>query len=175
MTFFSLSESIEICRQILLPNEHHDTIFSIQLEMLYNKGFRTLVLDVDNTLMSYDQKELNLDTLNWLQKSKNIGFNVFFVSNNSSKRRIKKICTQADIKGTYFSCKPLPFTLRELAKKHFFSLKKTIVVGDQLLTDIILGNWLKSYSILVNPLKKSSVIKMIQNDIETFVLEKLTP
>ena len=144
MTFFSLSESIEICRQILLPNEHHDTIFSIQLEMLYNKGFRTLVLDVDNTLMS-------------------------------SKRRIKKICTQADIKGTYFSCKPLPFTLRELAKKHFFSLKKTIVVGDQLLTDIILGNWLKSYSILVNPLKKSSVIKMIQNDIETFVLEKLTP
>ena len=72
--------------------------------------------------------------------------------------------------------KPLPFSLKEFAKIHKINLKKTIYVGDQILTDVFVGNWVKAYSVLVLSDKYPlTFIKTIQKDIEKKLLSFIAP
>ncbi|MCK5388163.1 MAG: hypothetical protein KAJ22_02660, partial [Candidatus Izimaplasma sp.] len=36
-----------------IPNEFHNSFFDIDFKELYNNGFRLLLTDLDNTLISY--------------------------------------------------------------------------------------------------------------------------
>ncbi len=162
---------ISIVRELCTPDDHYPTIFDIPVESLFAQGFRTLVLDVDNTLISYNQKKLSLRYLNWVDKAKSIGFDVYLLSNNRSFDRINKIIHQTETKGFCFSCKPLTYSLKALSRKYGINLKQTIIVGDQLLTDVILGKWSRTYVILVDPIdKKMSFIKTVQRDVELKLL-----
>ena len=65
------------------------------------------------------------------------------------------------------------YIFRDLANKHNIDFKKTITIGDQLFTDVIGGNWCKTYTILVDPLdKKLSFIKTLQRELELFLIKK---
>ena len=71
--------------------------------------------------------------------------------------------------------KPFPFTLKRLSREYNFSLKKTVVVGDQLLKDVFLANWVRSYSVLVKPIDKSSnYIDVVQRRFENFLLKSFS-
>lgn len=166
---------LSIIRELCTPNDHYASVFDIPLDYLYTqKGFRTLVLDVDNTLISVGQKKLSLRYLNWIDKAKAIGFDIYLLSNNRSYARIDKIIKQTETHGFHFACKPLTYSLKELSRTYKFNLKETIIIGDQLLTDIILGKWSRTYAILVDPIdKRMSFIKTVQRDVEVKILEWL--
>jgi uncharacterized protein len=97
------------------------------------------------------------------------------VSNNSNYRRIKRVADQVRAKGLFFALKPFPFSTRDLMKEHYIDPEKTLFIGDQLLTDVAHGNWLKMTTILVDPIgKKLSFIKTLQREVELFIFEKLS-
>jgi uncharacterized protein len=167
-------DSITILKEMLEPNETLVSIEEINIMQLYNNGYRTFILDIDNTLITEDQRTLTLQKLNWISQTKSFGFNIFLVSNNLNFKKYKKLCIQAEVKGLYFALKPLVFSVKQLAKENEIDLKKTVFVGDKLLTDILMGNWLKGHTILVEPMdKKNSFIKTTYKEIEAFLLKKL--
>jgi uncharacterized protein len=173
-SFFNGSEYRELLKQLCTPSEICDGVEFINIEDLYHRGFRTILLDIDNTLMTYKQKELTLQKYNWVEKLKIQGFRVFLVSNNSSKRRVQRVAKQLMLEGLYFATKPFTFGVRELAERYGIDFNRSVVIGDQVLTDIIFGNWLQAHTILVEPLdKRLSFIKTLQREIELYVLKHL--
>lgn len=161
-------------KELLTPTEIYEAVEDINLESLSKKGIKTLLLDLDNTLMTYQQKKLSLKKLSWVEKVKSMGFQVLLISNNSSKPRVQAICEDLNVDGLYFALKPFPFSLYDLADKHYIDFDKTALIGDQLFTDIILGNWCKLHAILVDPMdKKVSFLRTMQREFELFLLTKL--
>ena len=87
--------------------------------------------------------------------------------------RIQRVSRQLEVFGIHFSLKPFVWSTRNFAKRMGFDLTRSIIIGDQLFTDVIMGNWLRSYTILVDPLdKKLSFVKTVQREIELFLLRK---
>jgi uncharacterized protein len=165
----------QILKKMLVPNDILETILEIDLDYLQEKGYKTLVLDIDNTIVPRSEKLMSLNMLSWVERVKSSGFELYFLSNNSSWKRIEKICKQADVKGFYFSCKPLAYSAKDMAMRYGFDIKKAVIVGDQVLTDVFVANWVGAFSILVDPLdKKLSFIKTLQRDIELKLLNRIT-
>lgn len=164
---------IKILKTLLLPNEIHHEVEQIDGDRLYNKGFRTIFLDIDNTVMGYSEREISLKKATWVKRVIASGFKVYIVSNNSGFRRINRVAKELNITGTYFSMKPFSFSFRDLANKHNLDFSKSITIGDQLFTDVIGGNWCKTYTILVDPLDKTlSFIKTLQRELELYLIKK---
>jgi len=171
----SLRNYTSILKELLLPSSLCDTILEIPYDQLYESGYRYMLFDVDNTLMSRDEKLLTLEFQNWVEKVKDFGFTVLLVSNNSSYRRIKRVANQLRVKGIHFALKPFPFSTRDLMREHYIDSEKCVFVGDQILTDVLMGNWLKMHTVLVDPIgKKLSFFKTLQREVELYIFEKLS-
>ncbi|NBV82551.1 YqeG family HAD IIIA-type phosphatase [bacterium] len=168
------ASQLRLIRSLLSPNLVCSSIHDIPLEQLMKSGYTSLWLDVDNTLVGVTQREATLRTLNWIQAAKSLGYSVFIVSNNRSQLRVDRICTQLGVDGIYRAMKPLPHSLKDFAQSRKIDLRRGIIVGDQLFTDIIVGNWVRGFSVLVDPLdKKLSLFKTVQRELELFFLERV--
>ena len=166
-----LKRVVGIFQALFLPSLIVDQLREIPLEYLHDAGYQVFFLDVDNTLLGTEAKSVPLDVLNWVQSVKGMGFEVVVLSNNSSHHRINRICDQLGVKGYYRAMKPLPFSLYTWCRDNKISPEKTVVVGDQVFTDIMLGQWVRAYSVLIEPVdKKFSLIKSIQREIELKLL-----
>ncbi len=169
-----LNRLIGLLKALFLPSLIVDQLREIPVDELYDSGYRVFFLDVDNTLMSLHDKQVPLDVLNWIHAVKGMGFEVILLSNNSSRYRIKRVCDQLGVHGYYRAMKPLPFTLYTWCGDHKIPSHKAVVVGDQVFTDVVLGRWVKAYTVLIEPVdKKFSIIKSIQREIELKLLAVL--
>ena len=161
--------------QLITPREIVKTLDHIDFDRLYQKNYRYIFFDVDNTLITPESTALSLQMENTLLSIKSKGFTIFLVSNNSSRKRIKRICVYLKVPGYFFAIKPFPYTAFDIAKQHQVDLKKTIVIGDQLLTDIIFSNLIHAYGIFVEPLNKNlSFIKTLQRELELKLIRWLS-
>ena len=168
-----IRDYFSIVKELVTPDAIYEGIENVPFDSLYQKGYRTILLDVDNTLLVYNELFMTLQKVNCIQRFKAAGFRVYLTSNNSSHRRIQRVSRQLEVFGIHFSLKPFVWSTRNFAKRMGFDLTRSIIIGDQLFTDVIMGNWLRSYTILVDPLdKKLSFVKTVQREIELFLLRK---
>jgi len=140
-----------------IPNEFHNNFFDIDFKKLYDNGLRLILTDLDNTLISYEDDKPTKKILEKFEELNKMGFEVLVISNNVPSR-INEFLKGTNYKGVGNARKPLLIGLRKalrLADKQY-SHKETIIVGDQLMTDVFCANRFHSYSILVNPLKKKT-------------------
>ena len=173
--FLKKMDIFHIIKTLVCPNEICESVEDIDTDMLLQKGIETVYLDIDNTLVSLHQRQLSLEKIEWVESLKTQGFSVFLLSNNRSKARVQRICKQLNIKGVYWAAKPFPFSLREVAEEQGVNLRKSAVVGDQVFTDVLVGNWVGSHSILVEPLdKRLSFIKTWQRELELAIMSKFS-
>ena len=159
-----------------IPNEFHDSFFDIDFKKLYDDGLRLILSDLDNTLISYDDIKPTKRILDKFEELTKMGFEVIVISNNVPSR-IDVFLEGLDYKGVGNARKPFLFGLRKslrLASKHY-SHKETVIIGDQLMTDVYCANRFNSYSILVNPLarKTEKWFTKINRKIEVKMLEKI--
>ena len=71
-------------------------------------------------------------------------------SNNPSRKRIKNIADQLDIDFTYSGGKPSKKKLNKVLDKIPYSSNEIAIIGDRVFTDILVGNRLGMYTILVD-------------------------
>ncbi len=172
--FFSFSGLKHIFTSLLRPMDLYPVVEAIPIEEYLGKGYKNLILDIDNTLMPYDQKTISLQKRSWVKKAQASGFYTLLISNNSSHKRIERVGKELEIQGLHFAMKPFAYSVRELLADHGLKAEETLIVGDQLFTDVILGNWLGMGTILVDPIdKKSFFLKTLQRDIELFLLRHI--
>tara|TARA_Y100001968_G_C19192390_1_gene635826 strand:- start:175 stop:486 length:312 start_codon:yes stop_codon:yes gene_type:complete len=71
-------------------------------------------------------------------------------SNNPSRKRIKLIAKQLDLEFTSSGGKPSKRKLKKILDKIPYSTNEIAIIGDRVFTDIIVGNRLGMYTILVD-------------------------
>ena len=113
------------------------------------KDIKVLILDVDGTLTSGKEPVLANDIKNWIQNSKTY-FDIHLFSNNPSKNRIKVIADQLNLEFTHSGAKPSKRKLQRVLIKIPFPTINIAMIGDRVFTDIIVGNRLGMYTILVD-------------------------
>lgn len=118
----------------LVPDAYYKNVFEINYDNLVNKGYKYIFFDVDNTLLTYDSKNVDDKIIKLFKNIKEKGLEPIIVS-NSKINRIGIILNTLDIKGYTFSKKPLKFVYKKIIKK--YDNNKCIFIGDQIMTDVL--------------------------------------
>ena len=116
---------------------------------MLSKNLKALILDVDGTLISGHNPVLSNDIKNWIINS-NKYFYTYLFSNNPSRNRIKLIADQLDLEYTYSGGKPGKQKLNKVLERIPYSSNEIAIIGDRVFTDILVGNRLGMYTILVD-------------------------
>ncbi|MFC3748283.1 YqeG family HAD IIIA-type phosphatase [Paenibacillus sp. GCM10012306] len=135
----------------LVPKLRVNTVFDIALEELYQQGYRGIITDLDNTLVGAKAPLATTELLVWFQKVKELGFKLIIVSNNNMDR-VSRFATPLNIEFVHQARKPINAPFYKAMQMMDLSPKQTIVVGDQMLTDVYGGNRLGLYTVLVLPI-----------------------
>lgn len=155
------------------PDIYKKNIFSIDYELLKNKGIKCLIFDLDNTLGIIDEKKCSDEVLNLITNLKK-DF-IILISSNNTKRRLKPFIEQLKVEGICWSFKPTPRTFWTVKKKYNINKKQMCMIGDQLLTDVLSSKLYKVLVILVDPLnKKDFKITKISRLFENIIINSYT-
>lgn len=143
----------------LFPNYYFNSAFSIDYQYFFDKGYRAIIYDIDNTLVNHDAPCDNR-TEELINKLKIIGYKVFIISNNYEKR-VSSFAENIPIDKYYYrSFKPSKNKFMDLSKEYNIDIDKFLVIGDQLFTDILGGSNAHMATILVNPIGKEILLKI---------------
>lgn len=160
---------------MLIPKLRVNTVFDIQLEKLYQQGYRGIITDLDNTLVGAKAPLATPELVEWFKKVKEIGFQLIIVSNNQLER-VSKFATPLDIEYVHEARKPSNAPFRKAMNMMGLSPDQTVVVGDQMLTDVYGGNRLGLFTILVMPIAigdEGWFTRLINRRIERIALTRL--
>lgn len=142
------------------PNEYMDSTYSIDFKDYYEKGYRGVLFDVDNTLVPHNAPADDR-AICFFRELKEIGFNFCFMSNNKEPR-VKNFCEA--VEGTYYiykANKPMVGSYEKGMKLLGTDRSNTLFVGDQLFTDVYGANRANVYSILVKPMNPKEEIQIV--------------
>ena len=153
------------------PTMYKKNIFDINYKKLKELGIKCLVFDLDNTLGLIDEKECPAEVKKLLRRLKK-DFKIFISSNNVYERIVPYI-EELEIEGEAFSLKPLPKGLMRIRKKYGYKKNQMVMIGDQIVTDILSGNWYGVMTILVDPLGvKDLKITGLNRKVEAIIVRK---
>ena len=139
-------------RDLLIPDwTAQGTLVQLQLQVLLDKGIRALVLDVDRTLLPRRQSELPAPAKAWLLEARE-RLPIHLLSNNPSRRRIGAVARCVDLPFTSGAAKPRRSALRRVLAELDVPPAQVALVGDRLFTDVLAGNRLGLFTVLVKPI-----------------------
>ncbi|WP_425448625.1 YqeG family HAD IIIA-type phosphatase [Dethiothermospora halolimnae] len=158
---------------MLIPDLYVDSIFQIDFDNLKEKGIKSLIIDIDNTLVAWDKESAPDSVIKWFDKIKKMGFNICLVSNNTEDR-VVKFNENLSLYAVHRATKPRKKPFLDALSYLKTTVKETAMIGDQIFTDVLGGNRVGLYTILVVPIAGKEFIwtKFIRN-IERLVLKKI--
>ena len=133
------------------PGNYVDSAYEIPYEKLYERGYRGIIFDVDNTLVPHgapaDKQAIEL-----FERLRAIGFSTCILSNNKDK-----VGSPYIFKGGKPSRKGYERAMERMKTDR----DTTFFVGDQLFTDVWGANRTGLYSILVKPINPKEEIQIV--------------
>ena len=151
------------------PNCEAESAYALDYTGLYERGYRGIIFDIDNTLVPHGEPATAEAVVLFAQLRK-LGFDMVVVSNNKEPR-VKSFADAVQTKYIYKANKP--------SKKGYFSAMKrmgcipenTIFVGDQLFTDVWGAKRSGIFSYLVKPIHPKEEIQIVlKRKLEAIVL-----
>ncbi len=127
------------------------SVLGITPEVIRDRNIKGLVLDVDETIVPVRQKQLDPDVQAWAEKIQQI-VPLSLVSNNVGYARIKAIAQGLNAPFIASAGKPSRKKLRKAAEEMNLPLEQIAMVGDRLFTDVLAGNRVGLFTILVQPM-----------------------
>ncbi|GGJ63236.1 hypothetical protein GGR02_001376 [Anoxybacillus voinovskiensis] len=137
-----------------LPNEYAKSVFAITPNELKKKGIKGIITDLDNTLVEWDRPSATPQLVEWFRAMKESGIQVVIVSNNN-KKRVQSFAEPLGIPFIFEARKPLTRAFSEALQTMKLAKEEVVVIGDQLLTDVLGGNRLGLHTILVVPVAQT--------------------
>lgn len=157
--------------EILKPRVYVNSVCNIDLKKLKKtKKIKGIIVDLDNTLVAWGEKEISHRVIDWVKEAKRLEFKLCIVSNTNSKR-VAELAKIFDIPyhSKYF--KPFSIAFNNGLKILDTKKSETAVIGDQIFTDIWGGNRLKLLTILVAPIvKKDSLGTFPHRNFEKIII-----
>jgi HAD superfamily phosphatase (TIGR01668 family) len=139
-------------RQLLTPDWlATTTLAQLPLEQLLERGIRALVLDVDRTLLPRRCTAIPPVAEQWLRHAL-LQLPIHLLSNNPSRHRIGSVADQLGLPYTTSAGKPRRSALRRVLNELGLPPSQVALVGDRLFTDVLVGNRLGLFTVLVKPI-----------------------
>lgn len=127
------------------------SILSLTPEILQQYNLKGLVLDVDDTLVPTSSTEASEALLLWVEQIRQVAA-LWLVSNNLSRTRIGNIAKALNVPYLIAASKPSRRKLKQAVDAMNLPVEEVAMVGDRLFTDVIAGNRLGMFTILVEPM-----------------------
>ena len=128
-----------------------DTVLQIAPETIEKHGLRGMVLDVDETLVPIHASDASAELKAWIERMRPL-VALWLVSNNLSDRRIGRIAESLQLPYIAGAAKPSRGKLWRAVVAMKLPAAQVAMVGDRLFTDVLAGNRLGMFTILVEPI-----------------------
>ena len=154
------------------PDYKYKAVQDIAAGFFKERGIRYAVLDIDNTLVPYTVPEPTQAALEFLERLRGEGVQFCFVSNNRAER--VQLFNQTI--GAWYCArakKPLRVGIGK-ALAHFGAKpEETVLIGDQIFTDVWGGRRAGLVSVLVGPIEeKETLFFRFKRRLEKIVLNR---
>ena len=130
------------------------TLAHLPLDLLLDRPegpIRALVLDVDRTMLPRRSGTLPPSAEQWLRHAAGL-MPIHLLSNNPSRRRIGRVADQLNLPFTTAAGKPRRAALRRVLAELALPTQQVALVGDRVFTDVLAGNRLGLFTVLVRPI-----------------------
>ena len=135
------------------PDAFYPSIFDVPFKRLYDEGIRGLIIDIDNTLATYDVPEPPTAVVKLLQELLAMGFRVCLFSNNS-RARVERFNADLGLPAVFKAGKPKKRGVQKALSMLSLSAEQAALIGDQLFTDVWGGNRCGLKTILLEPIAR---------------------
>ena len=137
----------------LIPQGFYPSFTALEPAALAAKGIKLVLADLDNTLVPYKVPEPNEQVVAWKNALEAQGIQLFILSNSRKPGRAQRFAEALGVPFQGHSGKPkkkgyLKAMERMGAKPH-----ETVMVGDQIFTDILGANNAGVTPLLVRPIR----------------------
>ena len=140
-----------VLKKYFIPDYYFDSIHAVTPGFLKNENIKALVLDIDNTLVTYGEEAPTDDVLRWIGEIKNAGIFVAIASNNREER-VSRFNEKLSVFTVSKSGKPSRRSVFAVCDKFSVKPSETAVIGDQIFTDILCARRAGARAYLVTPL-----------------------
>lgn len=138
--------------QKFLPDYYYPDLASITPSQLTALGIRGLVMDIDNTIVTYDDPEPTPAAQAWFDAVTAAGIRISFVSNNDHAR-VERFNRNLGFPAYAKSGKPMTANIRRVMDEMGTDPGNTALIGDQIFTDIWAAKRAGLTAFLVDPIK----------------------
>lgn len=154
------------------PNTYVRDIYNINYEKLYISGKTHLLFDLDNTIAPFDITEPNDKTIQLFKGLVDRGFKICIISNNKRKR-VELFNEKLKLVIYPEAGKPKLAGIKKAIKSIEGRKSTTVIIGDQMFTDMWVGNRLGIYCILVKPIaNRDEFTVKLKRGLEKLVLQQ---
>ncbi|CYW57393.1 YqeG family HAD IIIA-type phosphatase [Streptococcus suis] len=140
-----------------MPDFALEKAYDVTVESLKKHGIKVVFVDLDNTLIAWNNPDGTSEMRQWLHDLRDAGIPVVVVSNNKYER-VKRAVEKFGIEFEAFALKPFTFGINRALKRFDVQPYEVIMIGDQLMTDIRAAKRAGLKSVLVKPLIKTDSI-----------------
>ena len=141
------------------PDNEIDSAYEINYKVLYEKGYRGVIFDIDNTLVPHgapaDERAVRL-----FAGLRELGCKTVLLSNNKEPR-VKSFADSVDSLYVFKAGKPGSKGYKLAMQKMGTDPESTVFVGDQLFTDVWGAKKLGIVTYLVKPIHPKEEIQIV--------------
>lgn len=141
------------------PDVYLDSAYEIDYEGLYEKGYRGIIFDIDNTLVPHgapaDEQSIAL-----FERLRGIGYRSMLLSNNKEPR-VKTFHDKVGSPYIFKANKPFPGSYQKAMEQMKTTPGNTLFVGDQLFTDVWGAKRAGIKTYLVKPIHPKEEIQIV--------------
>ena len=151
------------------PDEYLESTYKIDFEEQYRKGYRGIIFDIDNTLVTHgapsDKRAEKL-----FEGLKKMGFQCCLLSNNQYQR-VSSFNEKIQVHFIENAHKPSRKNYLKAMELMGTKIENTLFVGDQLFTDVYGAKRVGIHNILVKPIHPKEEIQIVlKRKLEKIVL-----
>jgi len=141
------------------PRECADSTYEIDFKAFYDRGYRGVLFDIDNTLVPHGMPADNRaqELFDRLRKT---GFRTCLISNNKEPR-VKPFAQEVHSEYIFDAHKPSVKNYKKAMKIMGTDITNSLFVGDQLFTDVYGANRANMYTVLVKPIHPKEEIQIV--------------
>ena len=155
-----------------MPEFMFDKFSSVSAEFLLSQGVKGIILDIDNTLEPYENAVPGDALLAWFSSLSDAGIVCAFVSNNN-RERVELFNKELGYVAYYKAGKPFKKNVIKAMSDIGCDRSNTIMMGDQVFTDVIAAHNAGLRAILLPPIKdKTDAFTKFKRWLEKPVIKK---
>ncbi|MGN7409787.1 MULTISPECIES: YqeG family HAD IIIA-type phosphatase [unclassified Sporosarcina] len=137
-----------------LPDQYVKDVYQLSPTDFINRGIKGIITDLDNTLVAWDRPDATPEIATWIKEMQDAGLQVTILSNNN-ELRVKAFSEPIKTPFIFSARKPLSKAFRKALDQMGLQKEEVVMIGDQVMTDILGGNRFGLQTILVVPVASS--------------------